>query len=527
MDPTPILRLLASRRLAKLDRMDPAATQQRTLLALVEAARRTNFGQEHGFDEIHSVADYQARVPLRSFEDFWADYWKAAWPVLDRVTWPGRIPFFARTSGTTTGRTKFIPITKQIIKGNERAGFDLMCFHLAQRPESRPLSGKSFIVAGSAALEEVSPGVFSGDVSGINTKLMPSWVSRRILPAGEHALISNWDEKVQVLSRQALEHRITMVSGMCNWLLAMLDAIRQRRREAGLGDGPTLPDLQLMIHSGVPMDLYSERLGAHLEGTAVETRELYAASEGFIACADRGPGEGLRMMLDNELFMEFVPIEELGSDNPRRFWAADVERGVDYAIALTNNAGLWSYLLGDVVRFVDTRPLRMLVLGRTSQMLSPFGEHLIAAEIDAAVRAAAQGLGIGFAEYTVGPVLPERLGARGYHVYVIEPSAPLEGEPQALARAAAQRIDRVLCEKNEDYQAQRRGDQGVAPPRVAWAEPGTFQSWMRAKNKLGGQHKVPRVTAKPDRFAALADELGLDLQPTSREAGDARLEQAV
>ena len=531
MDPTPILRLLATRRLAKLDRMEPAAVQQRTLLDLINRGKATRFGRDHDFASIRSVEDYQARVPLRAFEDFWADYWQAPWPILDDVSWPGRIPFFARTSGTTTGRTKFIPITKEIIKGNERTGFDLMAFHLRQNPRSRPLAGKSFIVAGSAALEELSPGVFSGDVSGINTKLMPLWVSRRIIPSGKQALISDWDEKVAVLSREALGQRITMMSGMCNWLLAMLDHIRLRREEAGEHEGPTLPDLQLMIHSGVPMDLYRERLSAHLQGAPVETRELYAASEGFIACADRGPGEGLRMMLDNDLFMEFVPLEELESPSPRRFWAANVEPGVDYAIALSNNAGLWSYLLGDVVRFVDTNPLRLLVLGRTSQMLSPFGEHLIAAEIDAAVREAAAGLGIGLAEYTVGPVMPERIGARGYHVYIIEPTALIDssyvGDLSALAVKAAELIDHALCARNEDYQAQRKGGQGVAGPRVIWAGPGIFEAWMRAKNKLGGQHKVPRVTSKPDRFAALTNELGLQIESNYDEARHARLEQAV
>ena len=496
-------------------------------MQLIGRARRTRFGKDHDFDFIETVADYQARVPLRTFEDFWADYWLSPWPILDNVTWPGLIPFFARTSGTTTGRTKFIPITKDIIRCNERTGFDLMAFHLKAKPQSRPLAGKSFIVGGSTDLEEVWPGVHSGDVSGINTKLMPLWVSRRIIPNPEQALISSWDEKVDVLSREALGQRITMMSGMCNWLLAMLDQIRLRRQEAGLPQGPTLPNLQLMIHSGVPMDPYRERLADHLDGTPVETRELYAASEGFIACADRGPGEGLRMMLDNLLFIEFVPLEDLGCSSPRRFWAANVECNVDYAIALTNNAGMWSYLLGDVVRFVDLNPHRLLVQGRTSQMLSPFGEHLIGAEIDTAVRTAVGDLGVGLSEYTVGPVMPDGLGERGYHVYLIEPTTPIAPEKHSLAEDAARCIDRVLCEKNEDYQAQRRGGQGLAAPFVIWAEPGSFEAWMRSKNKLGGQNKVPRIIPRPDRFSVMATELGIVIQSTNGGYGDARYEHAV
>lgn len=529
MDLSPALRLLASRRAAKLARMDPVATQTRTLLDLVARAKDTRFGRDHDFAGVRSVADFQARVPVRQFDDFWADYWKAPWPILDDVSWPGRIPFFAKTSGTTTGRTKYIPITREIIKANERTGFDLMTFHMAHWPQSRPLAGKSFILGGTTALEEVSPGIFAGDVSGINTKLTPFWIKSRIFPGKEQALISGWDQKLDVLSRGAIELPITMMSGMCNWLLVVLDRVRELRAAAlggkgGAITGPTFPNLQLLIHGGVPMDLYRERLKVHLEGAPVEARELYPTSEGFIACADRGPGEGLRMMLDNALFLEFVPMSELGSAKPTRHWAATIETGVDYALVLSNNAGLWSYLLGDVVRFVDTAPPRFLILGRVSQKMSPFGEHLIGAEIDEAVQSAAGQLGIGLAEYTVGPVLPAKAGGTGYHVYILEPASPLAGDPADLARRASEHIDKVLRETNYDYECQRAGDKGVALPQIRWVEQGSFAGWMRAKNKLGGQHKVPRVTAKADRFAEMAGELGVAITSGAEIGGHERRE---
>lgn len=510
MDLSPIVKLLSRRRLARLARQDYAGTQEHTLRGLVHRARETRFGRDHDFARIRTVADFQERVPIRAFEDLWADYWRGAFPLLDNVTWPGRIPYFARTSGTTTGTTKHIPVTRAVLRGNEKAGFDLMSYHLDRHPESRPLSGKSFIIAGSTALEELATGVFAGDVSGINTKTTPFWVRDRIFPTPDLALISKWDEKLEVLSRAVMDQRVTMISGVCTWVLAMLDRVRERKEQAGTLTGPTFPDLQLLIHSGVPMDLYRGRLARHLDGAPVDPREVYAASEGFIAVADRGAGEGMRLMLDNGLFLEFVPLAELGSARPTRHWVKTIEPGIDYAIILSTCAGLWSYLLGDVVRFVDTDPPRLLIQGRVSQMLSPFGEHLIGAEIDQAVRAAAAVTGVTIAEYTVGAVLPEAPGEAGYHVYIVEPEAPIPGDGQALADRFARLADAKLIDLNADYASPRRGSSGIAAPVVLWVAPGTFAGWMRGKGKLGSQHKVPRVMADATRFAVMAGELGIE-----------------
>lgn len=511
MDLTPFLAIAARRRHRKLQQMDPVEAQARVLLSMVHHAARTRFGRDHGFAQIASVRDFQDRVPLRQFDDFWDDYWRAPWPLLDDVSWPGRIPFFAMTSGTTTGRTKYIPVTRELIKDNERTGFDLMTYHLAHRPRSRPLAGTSFILGGSTALEEVAPNVFAGDVSGINTKLTPAWIKSRIFPDAPRALIGNWDEKLEALSRGVLDRRVTMMSGMCNWVLFMLDRIRELRAARGEAPGSTLPDLQLLIHGGVALDIYRDRLRPHLDGSQTELRELYPTSEGFIACADRGPGEGLRMMCDNRLFLEFVPLEEIGSAQPRRHWAANIETGVDYALVLSNCAGLWSYVLGDVVRFVDVRPPRLLILGRIAQKLNPFGEHLIAAELEDAVQGAAAATGIVVVEFTVGPVFPQQPGQPGHHVYLVETTAEAPPEDPALVQRFATHLDATLRAGNYDYDGHRDGDSAIGPPRVRWLPRGSFEQWMRAKGKLGRQHKVPHVNPKPDGFATMCQELGVPL----------------
>jgi hypothetical protein len=518
MDLTPFLRPLCTRRFATLQRMDIVTTQEEVLLNLVRRAQHTQFGKDHGFCRIKSVRDFQRQVPVRQFDDFWGEYWQKPWPILRDVSWPGQIPFFAKTSGTTTGKTKHIPITKEIIKANERAGFDLMTFHMTHNPASRPLAGRSFIIGGTTSLEQVAPNVYCGDVSGINTKVTPFWIKPHIFPPKNLALISNWDEKLDTLARQVLDQHITMLSGPCNWVLAMLDRIRSFQQKRSRAGGPTFPDLQLFIHGGVPIDTYRKRLRPHFVGTDVDQREMYPTSEGFIAVADRGPGEGLRLMADNKLFFEFIPLEDLGSPTPRRHWVADIEKHLDYALVLSNCAGMWSYLLGDIVRFVDTRPPRLLILGRVSQKLNSFGEHLIAAELEEAVQSLSHTFGLDVAEFTVGPVLPDRSGEPGFHVFVLE---PLSGNLQVTKNHSEQfsgHIDDVLRHTNYDYECQRTGDAGVGPPRVLWVEPGTFEKWMRAHGKMGGQHKVPRVTAQADRFARMLRELGIDSIHQIKEA---------
>lgn len=509
MDISPFLRLAAKRRFSTLQHLDVVKAQEKVLLDLTRRAQNTKFGRDHGFSKIKSVMDFQRQVPIRQYEDFWGEYWQKPWPILDNVSWPGRIPFFAKTSGTTTGKNKHIPITKDSIKANERAGFDLLTFHMHHCKSSRPFAGRSFIMAGSTTLEEVAPNIWSGTISGINTKLTPFWVRSNVFPPPNLALITNWDEKLDIISRTVFGQRISMLSGQCNWVLAMLDRIRTLRVEKGMGSGPTFPDLQLFIHGGVPIDLYRNRLEPHFANTSVDKRELYPTSEGFIAVADRGPGEGLRTMVDNKLFLEFIPLEDIGSENPRRHWMANIEKHVNYAIVLSNCAGLWAYLLGDIVRFVDTRPPRLEILGRISQKLNPFGEHLITAELEEAVQSAAHRFGIGVSEYTVGPILPENVSGTGFHLYILEPNSSLGSQEKTLSKQFSQHIDNVLLQNNYDYERQRTGNAGVAHPQVVWVKQGTFEAWMRAKGKLGGQHKVPRVTTKGDLFAELRQQLGV------------------
>lgn len=499
IDPTPLLRAWARARAAAESRRDAARAQRRQLLALVARARRTAFGRAHGFASVRGVADFQERVPLRRYEDFWDEFWRRPFPVLDDVTWPGRIPFFAESSGTTAGRTKYIPCSREMVAANARAARRLLGYHSLARPRSRVLGGKLFMLGGSTALAERAPGVFSGDLSGIAAANVGRLFRRRALPPVDLALIADWEEKVARVAESCAGEDVRLIAGTPGWLLVFFDALA-RRRGGPVDLARWFPALEVLVHGGVDFAPYRRRFEALLAGTGAELREVYAASEGFVAAADRGPADGLRLQLDAGLFHEFVPVEELDAPDPRRHWIGNAEPGVEYALALSSCAGLWGYVLGDTVALDGLEPPRLRVTGRTAYTLSAFGEHLAAAEIEAAIACAAEAAGACVSDWSVGAVYPEGAGALGGHLYFVETEAPV---PEAARAVFAARLDSALCERNADYEVHRADGFGMKAPELRFLPPGSFAAWMKARGRLGGQHKVPRVAADPDLFADL------------------------
>jgi hypothetical protein len=498
IDVTPAFRLYARRRRAALLRQDAVASQDAELKKLLARAKNTRFGREHGFARIRTVADFQRAIPLRRYDDFWKTWWQPDFPVLDNVTWPGRIPYFAASSGTTTGGSKFIPVTHEMNRANGRASFDLLIHHLAHRPHSRALGGKTFMLGGSTALVERAPGVQSGDLSGIAVKRL-NWLLRRFtFPPPEIARLTDWDEKTDAIAARAIHEDIRILGGTPPWLLQLFE-----KQQHLLGHDATArelyPHLELLVHGGVNFRPYRARFERFLAGGA-ELREAYPASEGFIAAQDETPEAGLRLMADNGLFFEFVPVEELNSANPTRHTVADAEPGVNYALALSTCAGAFAYLIGDTVRFVSRNPPRLLVTGRTSYSMSAFGEHLIGEEIENAVTAASAAIGIPVTDYSMGAVFPRAAGEIGRHLYVVEFARP--ASPQQIARFA-ETIDAALAAANDDYRHYRLEVRGLAPPEILSAPHGSFAAWMKRRGKLGAQHKVPRVINDADLFADL------------------------
>jgi hypothetical protein len=509
IDATPLLRLYARTRLARLARLDPVEAQHRQLLRLVRTARETRFGRDHGFPAVRTVRDFQRQVSLRRYEDFWDQYWKNDYPRLRDCTWPGTVPFFAVTSGTTSGVTKNIPCTRAMNRANRKSALDILVHHVAARPHSRVLAGRNFMLGGSVKLRELAPGIFSGDLSGIAGHDVPIWARPRYFPPRALESIDDWQEKIDRLAPASLTAEIRSISGTPSWLLLFFARLMQVAGTQERTLCAVYPDLELVIHGGVGFAPYRARFAALLAGGHAETREVYPASEGFIAVADRGPDEGLRLAVDTGLFYEFVPVEALETPSPPRLWLADANLGCDYALIVSTCAGLWGYVLGDTVRVVSRDPPRIVVTGRTSYSLSAFGEHLIGEEIEDGIAVAAAAIGRDVADFIVAALVPgpdSDVGAGG-HLFIVEFDGQLP--PAAALAAFAATLDARLATLNDDYRVHRAGDFGMAPPRIHAVRLGTFAAWMKRRGRLGGQNKVPRVIKDEDLLRELHSFVGL------------------
>jgi len=497
---TAFLRQVARRRHRKLAKQDAAAEQEHVLLRLVGKAKNTRFGRDHDFGAIRNITDFQARVPLRRYADMWDAYWGADFPELRDVSWPGLINYFATTSGTTSGESKFIPVTKEMIRTNAMAGVDLLCHHVKARPNSDVLGGKSMMLGGTSVLEERAPNVWIGDLSGITQKRWPAWFQQFAFPPPDIALMDDWEEKVHRLAKLLEETDVRVISGTPSWVLVLFE-VQQKLLGRQANASSLYPNVEMLVHGGVNFSPYRAQFEAFLDGRG-ELREVYPASEGFIAVQDSGPADGLRLIVDRGLFFEFVPLEELDAPNPTRLTLAEVEPGVNYALVLSNCAGAWAYFIGDTVRFVSVDPPRIRITGRTSYFLSAFGEHVIAEEVEVAAAGAASELGVHINDFSVGAFFPEPGKSVGGHRYVVELSRT---PPASFAETFSRLVDDTMQAGSKDYRAHRSDGFGMAAPEIWPVAPGTFADWMKSRGRLGGQNKVPRLINDEELFSNLCE----------------------
>jgi hypothetical protein len=496
-----VFHLYSRQRIAWLNRHSAAALQRVTLLRLVGKARHTRFGRDHFFSDIRTIEDYQQRVPARDYEAFWKEYWQPSYPVLTDLTWPGTIPYFALSSGTTTGSTKYIPISQEMLASNRRAAIQILAYLAAAHPNTHLFTGRMFFLGGSTDLQNlgVKPGsnspILAGDLSGIAAREVSDLLRPYTFPPLDVALIRDWERKMQLLAEQSAKLPITVVGGVPSWLLVLFEHLKQVTGKEHISD--IWPTLRVVVHGGTKFEPYRALFQRLIGSESVHYLETYASSEGFVATEDPRY-QLLRLLPDNGLFFEFVPMEDLGKDRPARHTAANVEPGVQYAVMMTSCAGLWSYLIGDTVCFERRDPPLFRFTGRTKYFLSAFGEHLISEEIERAITEAAGATQAHVVDFHVGPVFPESPAVPGRHRYLVEFAEP----PADLGQFAAA-LDAALCRINEDYAAHRGGDLTMLAPEVREIPTGGFADWMRSQGKLGGQHKVPRM----DNTGRLTEEL--------------------
>ncbi len=472
----------ARRRTRLLGLDDPVEVQRKTLRKLLAKARSTRFGLDHGFGSIRSVPEFQARVPIRTYEALWDAYLKDHYPRFDDLTWPGHIPYLALTSGTTQGATKYIPVSREMVASNQKAAKTMVAFHLKNRPKSKLFRGKIFLLGGSTDLESPAEGVRQGDLSGIAAEEASDLLRPYTFPPLALALETNWDRKLALLAERSIREPITLIGGVPSWLLALFGRLLDLTGKSTMAE--VWPGLEVVVHGGVKFDPYRRAFDEILGDPKIRLQETYPCSEGFIAFGDPDT-DLLRLVYDHGIFYEFVPVDELDSPSPTRHWLGDVQVGVNYAIVVSTCAGLWSHVIGDTVRFESLDPPLLTFTGRTKYTLSAFGEHLISEEIEGAMALAAEATGASVREWHVGPVIR---GATGHHVYVVE----FFQEPDDLAKFRTV-LDDDLSRRNADYLAHRVADVVLPLPRLVVARAGGFEAWMRAKGKLGGQHKVPRM----------------------------------
>ena len=458
----------------------PAATQQAVLEALVREGAGTAFGREHGLGEVRTHAELVQAVPLRDYEGFR--------PWIERiiageadVLWPGKPLYLCKTSGTTSG-AKYIPITRASLPNHIGSARRALFAHIARSGRSSFVDGKMIFLQGSPVLDRKGA-VPSGRLSGIVANHVPAYLLRNRLPGFATNSISDWETKVEAIVSDTKDEDLRLISGIPAWVQMYFERLLARTGKRTVRE--VFPHFSLFVYGGVNYAPYRSRMEA-LIGGAVDSVELFPASEGFIAYQDQGPGEGLLLVLDNGIYYEFIPTSELGRPDARRLSIGEVEMGVNYALVLHTNAGLWGYEIGDTVKFVSLLPPRIVVTGRTKHFTSAFGEHVIAEEVEGALKEAMDAMPCEVAEFTVAPQLSPAEGLP-YHEWSIE----FASAPADLARFAML-IDEAVQKRNVYYRDLITG-KVLRPLMVRPIARGGFAVWMKARGMNDAQSKVPRL----------------------------------
>ena len=459
----------------------PRRAQQRIFDELVRNGRMTAFGQDHAFDTIRTYAHFSKQVPVRDYEALrpWLDRVKAA---EDNVLWPGKPLYLAKTSGTTSG-AKYIPITRASIPNHIESTRNALLNYIHRTGKARFLDGKLIFISGSPALDTTN-GILTGRLSGIVNHHVPAYLRRNQLPSYATNTIEDWEVKVDAIVEETLRADMRFISGIPPWVQMYFDRLTTR---TGKPIKDIFPNFELFVYGGVNYEPYRAKIEQSI-GRPVDSIELYPASEGFIAYQDIPGDPGMLLMLNSGIFYEFIPLAEYFSPNPTRLPIWEVQPGVNYAVVLNTNAGLWGYSLGDTVRFVSTDPYRLVVTGRVKHFISAFGEHVIAEEVEKALAAASRLVHAEVIEFTVAPQVSPPEGGLPYHEWFIE----FGKQPENLEKFRLA-IDESLQRQNIYYRDLIAGHI-LQPLRIRPLAKDTFITYMRNAGKLGGQNKVPRLS---------------------------------
>lgn len=506
-----IIRPFANSIARSIDRWsaDAVVRQEKIFQNLVSRAAHTTFGHDHDFSNIRSYEDFKKAVPIRDYEDLKKYVEKIKSGGKD-VLWPGNPAYFAKTSGTTSG-VKYIPMSKESTPLHFGTARNAAFNYFARTGNGRWLDGKMIFLSGSPELDEVG-GIPTGRLSGISNHLVPGWLRTNQLPSWKTNCIEDWEEKLERIVDETVDADMRLISGIPPWVQMYYERLLERTGKRTVKE--IFPNYSLFVYGGVNFEPYRAKLEA-LVGGPVDSVETYPASEGFIAFQDvflpaiggTTPSRtsnmpGLLLNADAGMFFEFVPADEIFNENPTRLWLRDVEIGVNYALILNTNAGLWGYNLGDTVQFVSKNPYRIIVSGRVKHFISAFGEHVIGKEVEEALLPVANAAGVRIVEFTVAPQVNPPEGGLPYHEWFIE----FDNPPADLAAFAAD-VDLLMRTQNIYYDDLITGNI-LRPLEIRTLRSGAFREYMKSQGKLGGQNKVPRL-ANDRKIAAVLENFKL------------------
>ena len=463
----------------------PVDVQNEVLFKLLQTAKKTEIGTTYDFSSIKTYEEFAERVPIQKYESIE--------PLIERcrkgeqnIFWPTTIKWFAKSSGTTNAKSKFIPVSDEALEYcHMKAGKDMLCLYINNNKNAQLFTGKGLRLGGSSEVYRDNNSYF-GDLSAIIIENMPFWADFSSAPSQEVALMSEWETKMEAIIDETIKEDITSLVGVPSWMLVLLNRVLERTGKSNILE--VWPNLEVYFHGGVNFNPYREQYKKLIPKKGFQYYETYNASEGFFAIQDRNGSKELLLMLDYGIFYEFIPMSDYKGESSKAIPLSEVQKEIDYALLITTNSGLWRYMIGDTIRFTSLNPYRIKITGRTRHYINVFGEELNIENVEDALKLTCEKTNALITDYTVGPIFMEDKKSGG-HEWIIE----FAKHPKNMDYFT-EILDNALKAINSDYEAKRYNNMTLSMPKINVAKQGLFYNWLKTKGKLGGQHKVPRLS---------------------------------
>lgn len=464
----------------------PMDVQKDVLFGLTKKAANTEWGKKYDFKSIVTIADFQARVPISTYEQLYSDI-ERVMKGEENIMWPTEIEWFSKSSGTTNAKSKFIPVSPEALEDcHYKGGKDMLSLYVNNFPSKAPFTGRSLVLGGSHQVNHLNPKTSCGDVSGVIMENLPWWAQIIRTPSLKVALLDKWEEKIDLMVKETQTQNVTSLAGVPTWTLILLQKMLEETGKKNILE--VWPNLEWFAHGAVAFEPYRELFKKLIPSDQMNYQEVYNASEGFFGIQDEPGRKDLLLMLDYGIFYEFLPMENWEDEHPQALTLDQVALGKNYAVIISTNAGLWRYSLGDTVKFTTLNPFRIKITGRTKHFINAFGEEIVIENADTAITFACQQTDAILNNYTAAPIYFGE-DNNGGHEWLVE----FEKEPTDFPKFC-QLLDDKLKEVNSDYEAKRYQNIALSPPKVHQLAKGTFYNWMLKRDKVGGQHKVPRLS---------------------------------